>query len=96
MKDVIVTGLIVLIALLATILVIYVISFLLALFYSIYSYFKDGYWENVFPISWDIFVGIMSAISESGGGSGRFGGGSGGRGGFGGGSSRGGGAGRSF
>lgn len=53
-------------------------------------------WENVFPISWDIFVGIMSAISESGG-SGKFGGGgSSGRGGFGGGSSRGGGAGRSF
>lgn len=59
-----------------------VISFLLALFYSIYLYFKDGYWENVFPISWDIFVGIMSAISESSG-SGKFGGGgSSGRGGF--------------
>lgn len=72
---------------------IYVISFILALFCSIYSYFKDGYWENVFTISWEIFVEIMSNISESGD---KFGGGSGGRGGFGGGSSRGGGAGRSF
>lgn len=93
MKTIIFTGLI---ALFATILLIYVISFILALFCSIYSYFKDGYWENVFTISWEIFVEIMSAISESSG-SGKFGGGgSGGRGGFGGGSSRGGGAGRSF
>lgn len=90
MKTIIFTGLI---ALFATILLIYVISFILALFCSIYSYFKDGYQENVFTISWEIFVEIMSNISESGG---KFGGGSGGRGGFGGGSSRGGGAGRSF
>lgn len=83
MKTIIFTGLI---ALFAPILLIYVISFILALFCSIYSYFKDGYWENVFTISWEIFVEIMSNISESGDKLG----------GFGGGSSRGGGAGRSF
>ena len=86
-----------LIALFVIILLFYVISFVLALLFSIYSRFKYGYWENVFTFSWEIFATIMSAISESGGGSGRFGGGGGGgRGGFGGGSSRGGGAGRSF
>ena len=92
MKATIFTGLI---ALFAIVLLFYVISFILALLYSIYSRFKYGCWENVFTFSWEIFITIMSAISESGGGSGRFGGG-GGRGGFGGGSSRGGGAGRSF
>ena len=91
MKATIFTGLT---ALFAIILLFYVISFILALLYSIYSRFKYGCWENVFAFSWEIFITIMSAISESGGGSGRFGGG--GKGGFGGGSSRGGGAGRSF
>ncbi len=91
MKATIFTGLI---ALFAIILLLYVISFILALLYSIYSRFKYGCWENVFTFSWKIFTTIMSAISESGDGSGRFGGG--GKGGFGGGSSRGGGAGRSF